>query len=162
MGEGCEISSSVEITVPERLQLGSHVFINRGCHLATEGGLTIESHSILGPWVLVMTSMHAYRGARLLPYDERELVRPVVIGRACWIGARAILLPGVKLGTACVVGAGSVVTKSWPDGAVIAGNPAREVARRDPEELGKLLASEAFYLREKQRVGLKKRFIPDG
>jgi maltose O-acetyltransferase len=106
-----------------------------------------------------MTSMHAYRGARLLPYDERELAKPVVIGRASWIGARAIVLPGVTLGAACVVGAGAVVTKSWPDGSVIAGNPAREIDRRDPEDLERLLRSEAFYLREKQRVGLRKRFV---
>lgn len=52
--------------------------------------------------------------------------KDVIIGKKCWIGMNAIILPGVKLGDNTIVGAGSVVTKSFPDGnLVIAGNPAK-------------------------------------
>ena len=50
--------------------------------------------------------------------------KPVYIGDDCWIGRRVIILPGVKIGKGCIIGAGAVVTKSFPDYSIIAGNPA--------------------------------------
>lgn len=60
-------------------------------------------------------------------YDDRfsDFFGEVVIGDNCFIGYRALIMPGVTIGNDCVVGAGSVVTKSVPDGKVVAGNPAR-------------------------------------
>ena len=58
---------------------------------------------------------------------------PVVIGSYSWIGQGALIMPGVKLGKRVVVGAGSVVTKSFPEGwCVIAGNPAKKIKDLDP------------------------------
>lgn len=60
--------------------------------------------------------------------DEHEKGKNIVIGEKCWIGMNAVLLPGVVLGDNTIVGAGSVVTKSFPQGScVIAGNPAQIV-----------------------------------
>ncbi len=53
------------------------------------------------------------------------------IGNNCWIGEKSIILPGVILGDFCVVGAGSVVTKSAPDYCMLVGNPARIIKRYD-------------------------------
>ena len=61
---------------------------------------------------------------------------PVTIGRNCWIGAGAVILPGVSIGDNTVIGAGSVVTKDIPAGVVAVGNPCRvlrEVGERDRE-----------------------------
>mgnify|MGYP000091352893 CR=1 FL=1 len=57
-------------------------------------------------------------------------VNPVEIGDDVWIGTRVIVLPGVKLGAGCVIGAGSVVTRDIPPLAVAAGNPARVIRQR--------------------------------
>ncbi len=61
---------------------------------------------------------------------------PITLGDHCWIGMNAVILPGVELGERTVVGAGSVVTKSFPEGhCVIAGNPARILRRLEkPKE----------------------------
>ena len=67
----------------------------------------------------------------LLTHDRtRKMYRHTRIGRRCFIGGRSIIMPGVEIGDDCVVGAGSVVTKSVPDRCIVAGNPAR-IIRRD-------------------------------
>lgn len=71
-------------------------------------------------------------------HDPNDLTRhlpgaEVVIGESCWIGMNAVILPGVRLGPHTVVGAGSIVTHSFPEGhCVIAGNPARLIRRLEP------------------------------
>lgn len=70
-----------------------------------------------------------------MDYRERrqgiEQCKEIAIGDDCWIGGGAVICPGVILGRRVVVGAGSVVTKSFPDDVVVAGNPARVIRRLD-------------------------------
>ena len=66
--------------------------------------------------------------SRILTHDRtRGLYLHTRIGRNCFIGGRALILPGVEIGDGCVVGAGAVVTKSVPAGSIVAGNPARVI-----------------------------------
>ena len=59
---------------------------------------------------------------------------PVTIGANTWIGARAVVLPGVVIGDFCIVAAGAVVTKDVPDYTVVAGVPAKEIKKIDPTD----------------------------
>ena len=69
--------------------------------------------------------------ARILAHDmTRGLRLHTRIGRNCFIGGRSLILPGVTIGDSCIVGAGSVVTRSVPSNCVVAGNPARVVKAR--------------------------------
>jgi acetyltransferase-like isoleucine patch superfamily enzyme len=65
-------------------------------------------------------------GAVILTHDMcRQFHADTVIGKRCFIGAHALILPGVVIGDECVVGAGSVVTKNVPSGSIVSGNPAK-------------------------------------
>lgn len=63
--------------------------------------------------------------ARLLAHDmTRNIRRETYVGENCFIGGQSLVMPGVRIGNGCIVGAGSVVTKSVPDNCIVAGNPA--------------------------------------
>lgn len=69
-------------------------------------------------------------GVVILAHDfSRGLYLDTVVGKRCFVGARSIIMPGVKIGDGCIVGAGSIVTKDVPSGCAVAGNPARIIAR---------------------------------
>ena len=70
---------------------------------------------------------------------------PVTIGHDVWIGHGAIVLPGRSIGTGAVVAGGAVVTKDVPDYTIVAGNPARIIRRRFPEETGERLKALAWW-----------------
>lgn len=156
VGPNVEMACDVVVDYPERAQFGDWVYVGPEGRFFARGGLTIDDHTIIGPRVTIMTSMHNYRDAQYVPYDEVELLGPVKIGEASWIGFGALLLPGVVLGRGCIVGAGAVVTKSFGDGAIVAGNPARLIGSRDLNHLEDCLASARTYLKAKVTQKLEK------
>jgi len=83
----------------------------------------IGHNSYIAPNVGIITANH-----NPLNLNEHLLGKDVIIGENCWIGMNSIILPGVKLGNQTIVGAGSIVTKSFPEGhCIIAGNPAKKI-----------------------------------
>ena len=100
---------------------GKGVFINFGCTFLDRGGITLEDDVFIGPTVQLVTENHPEQ-----PSVRRNVyTKPIVIRRGAWIGAGAIILPGVTIGEHSIVAAGAVVTKSVPDNVIVAGNPAR-------------------------------------
>ncbi len=79
-------------------------------------------------------------GARVIAHGPIRGPQPVRIGRNCFIGYGALILPGVTVGDDCIIGAGAVVTRDVPPGSVAAGNPARVLRPRDPDELRRTVA----------------------
>lgn len=101
--------------------VGRDVFINFGCTFLDQGGITIEDGVLIGPGAKILTEYHP----ETPELRRRLLVKPVVVRRNAWIGAGAIILPGVTVGENAIVGAGSVVTKDVPDNGVVAGVSAK-------------------------------------
>ena len=94
-----------------------------GCYIQAVNGISIDDDTILAPGVKIISGTHDPRNlqAPCLPCN------PIRIGKRCWIGTNAIILPGVELGDDVTVGAGAVVTKSFRSGSTVVGNPARQL-----------------------------------
>jgi len=92
-----------------------------GCYIQAINGIRFGEGVRVGPRVMMISANHS-----LDNLEVHDQAPPIVIESRCWIGAASIILPGVHLGEHTVVGAGSVVTKSFPEGnCLIVGNPAR-------------------------------------
>lgn len=113
-----------------RISIGKNVVIRAGCNLSTEArdeaAIIIEDDVMLGPGVHIYTNNHRFDNPDIPVIQQGDSPsKKVVLRKGCWVGANAILLPGVTIGENSVIGAGSVVTKTIPPRVLAAGNPAR-------------------------------------
>jgi len=106
------------------IELGERVFFNFNCVVLDVCPVRIGDFSMFGPAVQVLTPMHPFN-AELRRREEYG--KPVDIGSDVWVGGGAIILPGVRVGSRAVIGAGSIVTRDVPDGVFAAGNPCRVI-----------------------------------
>lgn len=133
------VRNDVIISSIKNLKLGGNVYIGSdGTKLHCEGGITIGYNTRIAGGCLIMSTNHNYMSKTEIPYDRTQIQQAVEIGKNCWIGARSIICPGVKIDDGAVVAMGSVVTKSVPKGAVVGGNPARIIKYRDLELYDKI------------------------
>ena len=92
---------------------------------------TIGSNVLMGPDVVIIDNSHSFAERdQLIKKQGYERLKPIVIGDDVWIGTRVIVLPGVRIGTGAVIGAGAVVTKDVKPYTVVPGTPAHEIERR--------------------------------
>ncbi|KRN28133.1 maltose O-acetyltransferase [Lactobacillus selangorensis] len=123
---GYRIDASTEIRLPfytdygRNIKLGKHIFINSNVMMVDLGGITIDDEALIGPGAYLVSVNHQNEPAQRHNLD----VRPVHIKRNAWIGARAIILPGVTVGENAIVGAGAIVTKNVAANTVVVGSPA--------------------------------------
>jgi maltose O-acetyltransferase len=106
------------------IELGEQVFFNFNCVVLDVCPVRIGSFTLFGPAVQIYTAMHPLDA---LQRRGKEYGRPVEIGDDVWVGGGAIVLPGVRIGSRTVIGAGSVVTRDVPEGVFAAGNPCRVI-----------------------------------
>ena len=125
VGENACIASPFNCDDGSNARVGDHFYANYNCMILNETDVRIGRHALLGPQVGIYTAIHPFDPAARA--CGAESARPVSIGNHCWIGGHATILPGVTLGNNVIVGAGAVVTRSFGDNLVIAGNPAKVV-----------------------------------
>ena len=123
VGEGAVIRPPFYCDYGFNIRLGAGVFLNFNCVILDVVEVTIGDRTLIGPGVQILAADHPRDPARRV--SGLEFGRPVRIGRNVWVGAGAIILPGVSIGDDAVIGAGSVVTHDVPPGATAFGNPAR-------------------------------------
>ena len=152
LGAGCVLEEGVLAWHPQTIRLGAGVYvghrtmlkgdtrgelvvgdgtwIGQDCYLHSAGSIRIGSHVGIGPRVSILTSTHA-ESAPPSPIIAAPLqFAAVEVAGGCDIGLGATLMPGTRLGAGVQVGAGAVVTGEVPDGAVVAGVPARVLRYR--------------------------------
>lgn len=117
------------------LEIGEDVYIAEGLTIAEDlhhpEKIVIRNRASIAPSVILITSSHPNESALRETYGEKK--GGILIEESAWIGAGAIIMPGVSIGRKAVVGAGAVVTKDVPEGGVVVGVPARVV--KDSSEL---------------------------
>ena len=135
IGEGCYIETPFHSNFGGRhVHFGKNVYANFDLTLVDDTDIYVGDYTMIGPGVTIATAGHPIQ-----PELRRKGMQyniPVHIGKNCWIGAGAIILPGVTIGDNSVIGAGSVVTKDIPANVVAVGNPCRVlrfISQRDDQ-----------------------------
>lgn len=149
-GRGSKIYHSVRMDTPpyRRFWLGRHSVIESFCcinnavgdvtigdytrigiHNTIIGPVCIGNHVNLAQGITITALNHNFEDASKRIDEQGISTKPVVIGDDVWIGANAVILPGVTIGSHCVVAAGAVVTKDVPDNCVVGGVPAKLIKR---------------------------------
>lgn len=123
--EGSFLTPPFQIDCASRLFLSKNVFANHGLTVMSLGSITIDDGVMMGPEVALLTVNHEPKNIRVVKAAE------IHIKKNAWLGARAIILPGVTIGENAIVGSGAVVTKDVPDNAVVVGSPARVIKTLD-------------------------------
>jgi maltose O-acetyltransferase len=106
------------------IELGERVFFNFNCIVLDVCRVRIGDYTLFGPGVQILTPVHPMNAERR---RREESGKPIEIGADVWVGGGALILPGVRIGSRAVIGAGSVVTRDVPDGVFAAGNPCRVI-----------------------------------
>jgi len=115
------IFTPIYINSGKYISIGKNVFINFDCTFLALGGITIEDDVLIGPKVSLITENHP-----LNPRNRKGLMgKSIHIKKNAWIGANAVILPGVTIGENAVVAAGAVVSKDVPDNTIVGGIPAK-------------------------------------
>jgi acetyltransferase-like isoleucine patch superfamily enzyme len=130
-----EVIDRPELGWRARLVIGDEVNIEQGVHVICQCDVQIGNRVSITPYCVIVDTFHPYDppdgalkiGARLP--NERTYVH---IGDGTFIGARVVILPNVRIGRGCVIGAGSIVTRDVPDYSVAVGSPARVISTFDP------------------------------
>jgi len=159
IGRGCRISEEVAIRGTNRMSVGDCVYIGPRCWIDARGGLSIGKYTGIGADSTIITTTHRAQGAETIPFDDVVVVKPVVIEDFVFIGMNVRIWPGVRIGEGAIVGLGSVVTKDVPALAIVMGNPAEVIGRRNADQFNKLKASGAF-VEHVPRGPLRRYWVP--
>jgi maltose O-acetyltransferase len=129
VGREVKIHAGVSFGCGVNVQIGDYSSLNGRCWIANDTIIGVDV--MMGPEIVVLSGSHNFKRVDI-PMREQGAPprRPVVIGDDVWIGTRSIILPGTKIGSHSIIGAGSVVTKDVEEWAVVAGNPARKIRSR--------------------------------
>jgi maltose O-acetyltransferase len=116
------------------IEVGRNLNINRGVNIYGRGGVKFGDYVLIGPNVIITSSQHRYDIEGLPVLFQGHEKKRVVIGNDVWIGANAVILPGVTVGEGTIIGAGAVVTNDTDPYSIVGGVPARKIGERTPPD----------------------------
>lgn len=132
LGPDARISPNAIFSNPQRISIGARVNLGARCTLwagPSKGRLVIGDDVLFGPEVMVTAATYRFNDGA--PVTEQAMDEAdVIIGNDVWLGTRAIILPGARIGDGAIIGAGALVRGNIPAGAIAVGTPARVVGTR--------------------------------
>ncbi len=131
-GKDVNVERNVFLSSGRGISIGDRSGIGLNARIA--GPLSIGDDVMMGPGVMIFTQNHRNDDLTIPMRLQTAPKEPVTIGNDVWIGANAIILPGVTVGNGVIIGAGAIVTKDVPDYAVVGGNPARIIRYRNEKK----------------------------
>lgn len=132
VGKNCYVEAPIHANWGcKNVHLGDNVYINFNLTLVDDTHIYIGDNTMIAPNVTLATGTHPISPEKRA--QGYQYNKPITIGKNCWIGANAVVLPGVTIGDNSVIGAGSVVTKDIPAGVVAMGNPCK-IYREIPKD----------------------------
>ena len=140
IGEGTSIHTGLRLYNPAGIAIGKDTVIGEDAVLDGRGPIVIGSHVAFATGVMVYNSQHDIRDPQFA-----ATTKPVHIDDYVFVGPRAIILPGVKIGKGAVVGAGAVVTKDVPPGVIVGGVPAVSIGDRPLQHYSYKLGRAAWF-----------------
>ena len=127
-GQGVNIEHGADIGTGRLTEIGDHSGIGINCVVKRA---IIGRNVMMGPDVVFVSQNHNFDDLNRPLQEQGYREAPaIVVGDDAWIGTRAIILPGRRIGARAIVGAGAVVTRDVPDDAIVGGNPARVLRYR--------------------------------
>lgn len=131
VGDGCTVGRYA-ILAPDggSIAVGKNVSINAFSHVSGAGGVTIGADSRVGASVSILSSSHIFSDPDRLVRAQGLTAQGVSIGSDVWLGTRATVLDGVRIGDKAVIAAGAVVTVDVEPLTIVGGVPARVIGRR--------------------------------
>lgn len=129
-GTNCVLDRGMTVEVEGSLRVGDNVVFGHRCTVAAKGDIVIGDDCMIAEMVSIRDHDHETGDRRVPLRVQGARIAPVRIGRDVWIGGKVTITKGVTIGDQAIVGAGAVVTKDIPAGAVAVGVPARVVGER--------------------------------
>ncbi len=130
VGEKCVIDRDATIECMGTLQIGARTIFGHHCTLAAKESLVIGEDCLIAEMVSIRDHDHRFDDYDVPIRMQGAICAPVSIGNNVWLAARVIVTKGITIGDGAIVGAGAVVTRDVPAGAIAAGVPARVIKMR--------------------------------
>ncbi|MCD8267496.1 MAG: sugar O-acetyltransferase [Parabacteroides sp.] len=136
VGKHSSVDMNFHCECGKHIFIGDKVIINMNCTFLDDNYITIGNNVLIAPNVQLYTATHPVSASERFVenWDEksgelffRTKALPITIGNDVWIGGGVIVLPGITIGDNCVIGAGSVVTRSIPSNSLAVGNPCKVI-----------------------------------
>jgi len=135
IGDSCKLNCFLVVEGGGSIEIGNNVNIGKKTSIRSSESIKIGDYVLISANVIILDN-----NSHSLDFKERRIdidesrngyqqskSSPIIIGNDVWIGARAVILKGVKIGNRSIIAAGSVVTKNVPNDSIYAGNPAKLV-----------------------------------
>ena len=132
-GKKITIAQSTLIRMPWEIIIGKHSYIGKNTHIVGlyQDDIIIGSNVMVGPYVIITSVAHNYAETGKPMQLQGLSSKKVVIEDDVWVAAKAVILPGVKVGKGSIIAAAAVVTKDVPPLAIVGGNPAKVIKYRN-------------------------------